>query len=87
MQRDINVAIGNCHGKYGLRKYLAHFKSAYGSIGSYYCEAETLQETIEECLNVAKKYPKTGLGLEEKIIPLSISELHKNGIRTTVYEF
>lgn len=87
MQKDINVVIGNSRGKYGNRKYQGFFKNEYGSIGSYFCESETLHGSITECHEVAKNYAKTDLFDHEEIIPLFISELHEQGNRTIVYEF
>lgn len=86
MQADINIAMGNATGRYGERKYCAHYKNKYGNVGAYHCEAATLEHAILEAQNVATEYPGTVLGAGERITLSFVDELHASGNRTVAYE-
>ena len=87
---NLNAYNGNARGKYALRTYHCIFD--YGNCGllaDYYCEAETLEDAIEEVEGLVDRYNREveANGGEMYISPRWISKKTESGASYCCYEF
>lgn len=84
MQKNLNVAMGAVR-NYSKFPFHALFGNDSGNRAEYCCEADSLEQAIQECHDVVDKYPHTALGMGEPIHLCSISQTHSNGNSSVVY--